>query len=159
MKSAIAALLLSSAGMLFGTQGAFAQTASYTWNITNTSTITVGQFDVPTQTGLNSAPFISPFSNIGQNGTATATETTKNAVTGTSFVGAATVTPVDGEFECAFTITNSQVVSNGQCTQPSASATATHGTSSTRPKCGFSSPVVDQSNPCHFTVNFTFGFQ
>jgi hypothetical protein len=161
MKKSIVALLLMFMGIACASQNASAQTATYNWSITNTATgIVVGQFDVPTETGLSNAPFITPFSNIGNGQIATASATTTaSSVTGTAFVGLDIGAPFDHEFECAFTITNSQVTSNGVCTAPTPSATATFGTSSTRPACGFSAPVQSASNPCEYTVSFTWGFQ
>jgi hypothetical protein len=77
MKAKIASYMFALVISIASSTTVFAQQATYNWVINNNATFSIGQNQIPTQSGYTSgAPYISPYSLSGSGGQATATSTT-----------------------------------------------------------------------------------
>ena len=162
MKTSLITLTYAVIAVALQSTSAQAQTtANYTWSITNNAAFQVYQYDVPTQTGMLGAPWVTPNILSANGGTATGTAQTQNSYSsGTSYIGTTLGSPYNHEFECQFTVNGGQVNPDGTCTAPTPAPAVRYGTGGTKPICTTlqSAPVV-QTGPCSYTINFIFGFQ
>lgn len=141
------AVTLTIAGL---SEAAFAQqTPYYTWNIINETSGQIGQDKVPTQTGMSTAPWLTPYQVSSNGATMDATASpTAPAATGTAFVGGEFKVGIFWyEMECGFTISGG----SGTCNAPTPSPFVSSGNGGS-PKCTVES--VQQTDTCKYTVNF-----
>jgi len=153
-KAIILATLLF--GMVFASESAFAQIATYDWVVNNTASFSISEDSPPT--GSATRPYFS--SSIPSGGSATVTTTeTIGYVSATLYMGSYQTAPYNHELQCSFSVNNGQINSNGTCTAPYTSQFAHQGTGSS-PTCAFVSvsPIPAGSpTTCHYQITFKYG--
>jgi hypothetical protein len=143
-------------GMVFASESAFAQSATYDWVVKNTASFSISEDSPPT--GSATRPYFSGSISSGGSATVTTTETI-GYVSATLYMGSYQTAPYNHELQCSFSVNNGQINSNGTCSTPYTSQFAHQGTGYS-PTCNLVAvtPIpAGSTTTCHYKITFSYG--